>query len=112
MSSSEVNFAGTSLYANNTVNFKGAAIHAEDSTLTFNGSHHFLGNQAGNQAHACGGAIYVATSVIHFNGDTVMYFDHNSATYGGAICLEESDLTSNATQPEKMGEECLPSIAT
>ena len=25
-----------------------------------------------------------------------MYFDHNSAARGGAICLEESDLTSNA----------------
>ena len=88
----EVNFAGTSLYANNTVDFTGAAIHAEDSTLTFNGSHHFLGNEADD----CGGAIYAATSIMHFNGDTVMYFDHNSAEEGGAICLEESDLTSNA----------------
>ena len=91
VSSSEVNFAGTSLYANNT-NFEGAAIHAEDSTLTFNGSHHFLGNEADD----CGGAIYIGTSIMHFNGDTVMYFDHNSAQEGGAICLEESDLTSNA----------------
>ena len=92
VSSSEVYFAGTSLYANNTVDSTGAAIHAEDSTLTFNGSHHFLGNEA----DACGGAIYAVTSIIHFNGDTVMYFDHNSADEGGAICLEESDLTSNA----------------
>ena len=92
VSSSEFNFAGTSLYANNTVDFTGAAIHAEDSTLTFNGSHHFLGNEADD----CGGAIYVVTSIMHFNGDTVMYFDHNSARGGGAICLEESDLTSNA----------------
>ena len=92
VSSSEVNFAGTSLYANNTVNFTGAAIHAEDSTLTFNGSHHFLGNEADD----CGGAIYVLTSIMHFNEDTVMYFDLNSAEEGGAICLEESDFTSNA----------------
>ena len=92
VSSSEVNFAGTSLYANNTVDFTGAAIHAEDSTLAFNGFHHFLGNEADD----CGGAIYVVTSIMYFNGDTVMYFDHNSADDGGAICLEESDLTSNA----------------
>ena len=94
VSSSEVNFAGTGLYANNTVNSTGATIHAEDSTLTFNGYHHFLGNEADD----CGGAIYAVTSIMHFNGDTVMYFDHNSAAEGGggAICLEDSDLTSNA----------------
>ena len=69
VSSSEINFAGTSLYENNTVNFTGAAIHAEDSTLTFNGSHHFLGNEA----DGCGGAIYAVTSIMYFNGDTVMY---------------------------------------
>ena len=53
VSSSEVNFAGTSLYANNTVDSTGAAIHAEDSILTFNGSHHFLGNAEADDCGAC-----------------------------------------------------------
>ena len=91
VSSSEVNFAGTNFYANNTVD---SAIHAEDSTLTFNGTHHFSMNEAKDY----GGAIYVVTSTMHFNGDTDtdMHFDHNSAGEGGAIWLEKSNLTSNA----------------
>ncbi|MFK8013556.1 MAG: hypothetical protein AB8B80_16075, partial [Marinicellaceae bacterium] len=72
----------------------GAGIYTDGSTLTLNGG--TTGTQFNNNnANISGGGIYAKNANINISGPVT--FTLNSSDYGGAMYLEDTDLTNSAT---------------
>ena len=89
-----INFTGTGNFINNVVHpdrldgwdGAGGAVFAENVSLYFTGTMNFTNNSApgGN-----GGGVYLSASSFSVLPNTTVYWEHNHASFGGAIFVDD-----------------------
>ena len=77
---------GTSNFSSNSAKHGGAIFLASDNNMTFDGNISFTNNgDSTSEANSIGGGMYLYTSTISIMPDTTVYWENNSASFGGAI---------------------------
>ena len=81
---------GTSNFSSNSARQGGAIYLSENSQLTFDGNISFTNNgHSTSETLSYGGGLFLYTSTISIMPDTTVYWDNNSASFGGAIYVRD-----------------------
>ena len=96
---------GTSNFSSNSARLGGAIFLASDNNMTFDGNISFTNNgDSTSEAISVGGGMYLYTSTISIMPDTTVYWENNSASLGGAICvLDQTSPLSYCPQIDNSG---------
>ena len=93
------NFSGTSNFTNNSASGGGAIATNANSSLTFNGTVQFINNGHYWGRASSGGGVYMGINcTVSILPYTTVYWENNSATFGGAIYVQDVSPLSYCTQ--------------
>ena len=81
-----LNISGTSNFSSNSARQGGAIFLFYNNSLTFDGNTSFTNNgDSRSETPSYGGGMYLYTSTVSIMPNTTVYWENNSASYGGAI---------------------------
>ena len=80
-----LSITGTSNFSSNSASQGGAIFLASDNSMTFDGNISFTNNGNSTNETSYGGGMYLNNSTFSIMPDTTVYWENNSASFGGAI---------------------------
>ena len=80
-----LSITGTSKFSSNSATVGGAIFLASDNSMTFDGNISFTNNGNSTNETIYGGGMCLTNSTFSITPDTTVYWENNSASFGGAI---------------------------